>query len=155
MRRDPSRFLLEFSWTGTGDFSAWLSVPESLRVIGALLPGGWPAVMQRNRALALAARRLLCDALNISPPCPDEMIGSLASVPLPDMASADIARISNGLDPLRDRLLREHGIEVPVFPWPAPPKRLLRISAQLYNSLPQYEKLAAVLKQIFPARNRK
>ena len=154
-RRDPSRFLLEFSWTGTGDFSAWLSVPESLRIIGALLPGGWPAVMQRNRALALAARRLLCDALSISPPCPDEMIGSLASVPLPDMTTADIARISNGLDALRDRLFREHGFEVPVFPWPAPPKRLLRISAQLYNSLPQYEKLAAVLKQIFPARKRK
>ena len=153
--RDYSRFLLEFSWTGTGDFSAWLSVPESLRVIGAQLPGGWPAVMQRNRALALAARQLLCDALNISLPCPDEMIGTLAAVPLPDMVAADIAGISNGLDPLRGRLLREHGIEVPVFPWPAPPKRLLRISAQLYNSLPQYEKLAALLKQIFPARRAK
>jgi isopenicillin-N epimerase len=154
-RTDPSRFLLEFSWTGTGDFSAWLSVPESLRVIGAQLPGGWPAVMQRNRALALAARRLLCDTLQIPPPCPDEMIGSLAAVPLPDMALADISRISNGLDPLRDRLLREHGIEVPVFPWPAPPKRLLRISAQLYNSLPQYERLATVLREIFPLRKPK
>ncbi len=69
-RSDPSRFLLEFSWTGTGDFSAWLSVPESLRVIGALLPGGWPVVTQRNRALALAARGLLCDALDISSPMP-------------------------------------------------------------------------------------
>jgi isopenicillin-N epimerase len=154
-RSDPSRFLLEFSWTGTGDFSAWLSVPESLRVIGALLPGGWPAVMQRNRALALAARQFLCDALQIPPPCPDEMIGSLASLPLPDMAAADIARISNGLDPLRERLLRQHDIEVPVFPWPAPPKRLLRISAQLYNSLPQYESLAAVLQKIFPPRKSK
>ncbi len=154
-RRDPSRFLLEFSWTGTGDFSAWLSVPESLRVIGAQLPGGWPVVMQRNRALALAARRLLCDILQTPPPCPDEMIGSLAAVPLPDMASADISSISNGLDPLRDRLLREHDIEVPVFPWPAPPKRLLRISAQLYNSLPQYEKLAVVLRRIFPPRKPK
>jgi isopenicillin-N epimerase len=154
-RRDPSRFLLEFSWTGTGDFSAWLSVPESLRVIGAQLSGGWPAVMQRNRALALAARQLLCDALQIPPPCPDEMIGSLAAVPLPDMAAADIARISNGLDPLRERLLRQHDIEVPVFPWPAPPKRLLRISAQLYNSLPQYERLATVLREIFPPQKPK
>jgi isopenicillin-N epimerase len=153
--RDYSRFLLEFSWTGTGDFSAWLSVPESLRVIGALLPGGWPAVMQRNRALALAARQLLCDALNISPPCPDEMIGTLAAVPLPDMTLADVARISNGLDPLRERLLRQHDIEVPVFPWPEPPKRLLRISAQLYNSLPQYERLAAVLQKIFPRQKSK
>jgi isopenicillin-N epimerase len=153
--RDYSRFLLEFSWTGTGDFSAWLSVPESLRVIGELLPGGWPAVMQRNRALALAARNILCDALQIPPPCPHEMIGTLAAVPLPDMTATDIAHISNGLDPLRGRLLREHGIEVPVFPWPAPPKRWLRVSAQLYNSLPQYEKLATVLKKIFPLRKSK
>jgi isopenicillin-N epimerase len=154
-RKDRSRFLLEFGWTGTGDFSAWLSVPESLRVVGALLPGGWPAVMQRNRSLALAAQCELCGALNVLPPCPDEMIGSLAAVPLPDMTAADIAGISNGLDPLRERLLREHGIEVPVFPWPAPPKRWLRVSAQLYNSLPQYEKLARVLQDIFPARKSK
>ena len=130
-------------------------MPESIRVVGALLPGGWPAVMRRNHALTLATRRLLCDALNVLPPCPDEMIGSLAVVPLPDMDAT--ARISNivGLDSLRGRLLREHGIEVPVFPWPAPPKRLLRISAQLYNSLPQYEKLAAVLQKIFPLRKSK
>jgi len=154
-RKDRSRFLLEFGWMGTGDFSAWLSVPESIRVVGALLPGGWPAVMRRNRALALAARRLLCDALNVLPPCPDEMIGSLAVVPLPDMATD--ARVSNivGLDSLRGQLLREHGIEVPVFPWPAPPKRWLRVSAQLYNSLPQYEKLAGVLQKIFRRRKTK
>ena len=111
--------------------------------------------MQRNRALALAARNILCDALDISPPSPDDMIGTLAAVPLPDMTPADIAGISNGLDPLRGKLLREHGIEVPVFPWPAPPRRWLRVSAQLYNSLPQYEKLAAVLKQAFPTRKSK
>jgi isopenicillin-N epimerase len=152
IRTDRSRYLLEFGWMGTGDFAACLSVPESIRVIGALLPGGWAAVMKRNRALALAARRLLSDALEIPPPCPDEMIGSLAALPLPDMAAADVSRIANGLDPLRGRLLREHGIEVPVFPWPAPPKRLLRVSAQLYNSLPQYERLVEVLKKVLSLR---
>ena len=146
-RTDHARFLLEFGWTGTGDFSAWLSVPESLRVIGELLPGGWPAVMRRNRALALAAREILCAALQVPPPCPAEMLGTLAAVPLPDMTAKDIAGIANGLDPLRGRLWREHKIEVPVFPWPAPPQRWIRISAQLYNSLPQYEKLATVLKK--------
>ena len=40
------------------------------------------------------------------------------------------------------------GIEVPIIPWPAPPKRLLRISAQLYNSLPQYELLAHALSRL-------
>jgi isopenicillin-N epimerase len=151
-RQDRSRFLLEFGWTGTGDFSAWLSVPESLRVIRELLPGGWPAVMRRNRALALAARKLLCEALQVPPPCPDEMIGTLAAVPLPDMSAADAKKISNGQTPLRTRLLRGHGIEVPIVPWPAPPKQLVRISAQLYNSLPQYARLAEALKKALRSR---
>jgi isopenicillin-N epimerase len=149
-RQDRSRFLLEFGWLGTGDFSAWLSVPETLRVVGALLPGGWPAVMQRNHALALAARDLLCDALQVAPPCPDEMIGSLAAVPLPDMSAADAKKVSNGQTPLRTRMLREHGIEVPIVPWPAPPHQLVRVSAQLYNSLPQYQQLAVALKRVVP-----
>ncbi|HZQ48460.1 MAG TPA: aminotransferase class V-fold PLP-dependent enzyme [Verrucomicrobiae bacterium] len=144
-RTDRSRFLIEFGWTGTSDPSACLSVPEALRVVGLSQPGGWPAIMARNRALALAGRRVLCAALNINPPCPDECIGSLASVPLPDARDAMQALSPLYLDPLQDRMLAKHGIEVPVIPWPAPPKRLLRISAQLYNSLPQYELLAGAL----------
>ena len=150
-RTDRSRFQIEFGWTGTADPSAVLSVSEALRVMGALLPGGWPELMQRNRALALAARRLLCEALNIAAPCPDEMIGALASVPLPDATSGPLQR-SLFLDPLQDELLFEHAVEVPVIPWPAWPKRLLRISAQLYNSLPQYERLAHTLAAKFPQR---
>jgi isopenicillin-N epimerase len=145
-RVDRSRFLIEFGWTGTSDPTACLSVPEALRFIGSLLPGGWPEVMSRNRELALAGRKLLCQALNINPPCPDEFIGSMASVPVPDAAGE--ARPSVGplaSDPLQEQLRTDYGIEVPVIPWPAPPKRLLRISAQLYNSLPQYKFLTGAL----------
>ena len=154
-RNDRSRFLLEFGWMGTGDFSAWLSVPESIRIIDTLLPGGWPAVMQRNRSLALAARNILCDTLEISPPCPDEMIGALAAVPLPNMTVADVRRVAGDQDALRSILSREHDIEVPVVTWPAPPRRLLRVSAQLYNSLPQYERLVEVLKKVLHSRGSK
>lgn len=119
--------------------------------MGGRLPGGWPELRQRNRALALAARRLLCDALGITPPCPDEMIGALASVPLSDATSGLLQR-SLFLDPLQDELLLEHAVEVPIIPWPAWPKRLLRVSAQLYISLPQYERLAHTLAAKFPPR---
>jgi selenocysteine lyase/cysteine desulfurase len=34
---------------------------------------------------------------------------------------------------------------VPVFRWGEPPQRLLRISAQLYNSFDQYERLVDAL----------
>ena len=36
-------------------------------------------------------------------------------------------------------------IEVPVSPWPTPDHRLLRISAQQYNTLNDYELLARAL----------
>jgi isopenicillin-N epimerase len=147
-RTDRSRFLIEFGWMGTGDPSAWLSVPEALRFMGSLLPGGWPAVMHRNRELALAARKVLCEALGIESSCPGALIGSLVSMPLPDATDTTPSKSPLYLDPLQDKLLAGHGIEVPIIPWPAPPKRLLRISAQLYNSLPQYEKLADALRTL-------
>lgn len=147
-RRDRSRFLIEFGWTGTWDPSACLAVPEALRFMNSLLPGGWPQIMARNRQLALAARNLLCQALKIDLPCPDELIGSLASIPIPD--SADVQPPTSPLyaDPQQDRLREEYQIEVPIIPWPAPPKRLLRVSAQLYNHLPQYQRLARALPKI-------
>jgi isopenicillin-N epimerase len=46
---------------------------------------------------------------------------------------------------LQDALRVKHQIEVPIIPWPGPPARMLRLSAQLYNSLPQYELLARAL----------
>jgi len=146
-RTDRSRFLIEFAWTGTSDPSACLSVPEAIRFVGSLVPGGWPEVMRRNRALALAGRKVICESLRIEPPCPEELVGSLASIPLPDADSAAAPASPLYADPLQDLLRMQFGIEVPVIPWPAPPNRLLRISAQLYNSLPQYELLAEALKK--------
>jgi isopenicillin-N epimerase len=49
------------------------------------------------------------------------------------------------VDPLQARLYAEHRIQVPVMPWPRPPRRLLRISAQLYNQPAEYTRLAAAL----------
>jgi isopenicillin-N epimerase len=152
LRTDRSRFLLEFGWMGTADPSACLSVGEAIRFMGALLPGGWPAIRARNRALALAAREVLCAALQIEKPCPEEMIGAMASVPIPDFTPRELAQLARNPEPLRGRLLRGFGIEVPSMPWPAAPRRLLRISAQLYNSLPQYERLATALQTMFNRR---
>ena len=141
-RTDRSRFLLEFDWTGTFDPTPWLCVPAALEFMSS--HGGWPDLMRRNRELALLARDLLCDALNVARPAPDEMLGAMAALPLPD-GTQETAQSLYG-DPLQDVLLFEHGIEVPVVPWPYPPKRVLRISAQLYNELADYEKLAGALR---------
>jgi isopenicillin-N epimerase len=144
-RQDRSRFLIEFAWPGTYDPSAYLTVPEAIRMLGSLLPGGWSAIMAANRALALAARKILCAKLNVAEPCPGELIGSLAAVPLPEAAPDALPAPPFYEYPLQDALRLKHRIEVPIISWPAPPRRAVRISAQLYNSLPQYEQLAEAL----------
>jgi len=149
-RTDRSRFHLEFDWPGTWDPSAALSVPTAIQFIGSLLSGGWPEVMARNRALALAARTILTDSLGVPEPCPAEFIGSLAAVPLPDAPPNAGPRRPYNEYPLQDALRVKHQIEVPIISWPAPPRRFLRISAQLYNSLPQYEQLARALTRELP-----
>jgi isopenicillin-N epimerase len=147
-RTDRSRFQVEFGWTGTLDPTACLSVPEALRFMEKLVPGGWPEIMARNHALALEGRRILCQALEIAAPCPEECIGSMASVPLPDARENERAAPPLYIDPLQDQLLARHGIEVPVIPWPGFPRRLLRISAQLYNGREQWRLLAGALTSV-------
>jgi isopenicillin-N epimerase len=144
-RAGRSRFRLEFDWTGTQDPTAWLTVPKAIDYLAGLVPGGWPALMARNRALALEARRLLCETVGTAPACPDEMIGSIASVILPDNRTVETGwRVR---DPIQGRLFEAWGIEVPIMRWPAPPKRMIRVSAQLYNHLPQYVRLAEALRK--------
>ncbi len=147
-RTDRSRFLIEFGWTGTSDPSAVLSVPEALRFMAGLLPGGWPQIMRRNHDLVLAARKILCATLGIQPPCPDQFLGSLAALPIPDATTTTPSKSPLYLDSWQDQLLDVHQIEVPIIPWPAAPRRLLRVSAQLYTALPQYEKLAGALREL-------
>jgi len=145
-RTDRSRFRLEFDWTGTADPTAYLAVPEAIRYMGSLLPGGWPALMAHNRGTALAARDRLCAALGIPPPAPDSMIGSLAAVPLPP--GFPPAPDGNERDPLHTVLFERFGIEVLVFTWPALAARILRVSAQLYNTPADYERLADALAEL-------
>ncbi len=146
-REDRSRFLLEMDWTGTSDPSPQLCIPAAIDFLGTLHPGGWPELMEKNRALALEASGILCAALGQRPPCPDSMIGTLAAVCLPDGDPTVPARSLYG-DPLQDVLFEQHRIEVPVVPWPAPPKRVLRVSAQAYNAREEYVHLADTLKRI-------
>lgn len=142
-RTDRSRFALEFDWPGTTDPTAALSIGPSIDFLRTLAPD----FRARNRALVLEARDILCAALGVPKPAPDSMIGSLASIPLPDAREVRPFSPLYG-DVLQHTLFERHRIEVPVFPWPAPPKRLIRVSAQLYNTRDEYELLAKALRSV-------
>jgi len=140
-----SRYHHLFGWTGTDDPSAQLSVPVAIDTMAGMNASGWPGIMERNHQLVLAGRALLCEALGIEPGVPDEAIGAMATIVLPGDSTAAFG----AMDPLTMRLRQEWQIEVPVFPWRDWPGRLLRISAQVYNEIADYERLAAALRLEF------
>jgi isopenicillin-N epimerase len=147
-----TRFQDAFDWPGTDDPTPWLCVGEAIRFLESLTGGGMEGLMQRNHQLVLEGRRTLCEALDLSPTCPEEMIGSIAAFCLPDDTDAAAALdASTAITPTHRwqlALLDRFGIQVPVYHWPAAPRKLLRISAQAYNSPAQYEQLAAALTSL-------
>ena len=136
----------EFDWTGTVDPTPWLALPKCLRFLGSLVEGGWPALMARNRALALAARGELARTMGVALPAPEAMIGAIASLPFPRVpAGSPLARLDReGLA----NLTRERGIEAWFYPWDCEGGKLMRISAQLYNDIEQYRALGVLWREL-------
>ena len=104
--------------------------------------------MEHNRSLALRARRVVAQSAGLDLPCPDSMVGSMASLVLPE-ASADLGpRATLYDDPLQDALLERHRVQIPVWRLGEKPGvRLIRLSAQVYNAIEQYEHLGRALAQ--------
>lgn len=155
-RIDRSRFRLEFDWTGTFDPTSWLTIPASIDCLAEMTPGGWPTVIVSNRQLAAAARNMLAEALRTTVQAPDSMTGSMATLRLPGgpWPRAEATRRQQMIE----QALRGRRFEAPLHLWPLPwlvdsgdlPddtrfEILVRISAQVYNTLGQYERLAGVL----------
>ncbi|MGE5715465.1 MAG: aminotransferase class V-fold PLP-dependent enzyme [Acidobacteriota bacterium] len=140
-----ARFKDEFDWTGTADPTAGLCIPDCISYLGDLLPGGWPELMATNHALALKARAAICRTLGVSPPAPESMLGAMASIPLP---AASPGSPAHRLD--REGLadwMRARGVEPWFYDWPVGRGKLVRVSAQLYNTEAQFVRLAALLAE--------
>ena len=142
---DSTRFRLEFDWIGTRDLTGFLTLPTLIGYMDGISNEGWAGIMARNRALAVEARDLIGQELGLEPPCPVDMIGSLATVCLPNSKRTTLTDY-HAIDPLKEILRHNHGIEVSLSAWPSPAGRYLRISAQLYNSLSHYQQLTKALQ---------
>ena len=143
---ETTRFRHEFDWTGTRDISAWCVLPFLINFLDNLIDGGLNEIMLRNNKLVLKGREILCDKLNIEKPCPDDMISCIATIKLPGAAENGIPL--HEPDPLHLSLLEKYKIQVPVWYWPNPEGRYLRISAYLYNHESEYEYLADALLEL-------
>jgi isopenicillin-N epimerase len=133
-------FPAEFDWTGTRDPSAWLAAPAALDYLEAL---GANAVRGHNAALARDAAALLIDAWGTEAAAAPEFRAAMVSVRLPRSAGAD----RDAAHRLIDRLRREHAIAVNIA---ALDRSLwVRVSAQIYNELEDYRRLAALGPTLF------
>jgi isopenicillin-N epimerase len=123
-----------FDWTGTRDPTAILAVPAALDFFDRV---GWPRVRQHNNDLARRGAELVAERIGTSYPHVEGLAAAMRLVPLPAPLTEAAARA------LETRLLDEHGVVVPVTNhggW-----RWLRVSAQLYNTLEDCERLADAL----------
>ncbi|TMQ60253.1 MAG: aminotransferase class V-fold PLP-dependent enzyme [Candidatus Eisenbacteria bacterium] len=129
-------FATEFDWVGTRDPSAYLAAPEGIAFMREL---GIEAVRSYNHRLAWEGARLLSERLRTSFDPIESMIGSMATVPLPERmghTKEDAAR-------LRDALLFEDRIEVQLHAWRG--RLWVRLSAQIYNEVADVERLATAI----------
>ncbi len=141
-----ARFRVEHDWPGTIDPTPWLCIPKAIQYLGGIVPGGWPAIMERNHALAIRARDILADAIGAPSRVPGSMLASMATLAIqPD---TDPGRSALTADPLMTRLLEAYRIQVVVFSWPMHRARYLRVSAALYNGEAEYRFLAKALGEL-------
>lgn len=119
-----------FDYTGTGDWSGVLCLPELFDFLGTLHPQGHAGLMARNHALALEARDILGWHH-----APANMIGAMVSTLWQKGSGAD----------LRVRLLKEHNIMLWSGNWPPPDGWVMRLSAFAYNRRADYERLLSAL----------
>ncbi len=151
-RTDRSRFRLEHDWTGTYDPTPWLAIPDAIAFGDGLVPGGWPALRDRGHAIALAGRDRLCEALGEPVPAPDEMIGTMAAVPLPWASPGERPPSTTYADPVHAALVSS-SIQVAIGTWPIDTsvrawRRLVRFSVAPYVDLDDLQRLAAELTAI-------
>jgi isopenicillin-N epimerase len=128
-------FLAEFDWTGTIDPTPFLCVPDGIACHARF---GGPALMARNKDLALAAARLLAARWGTALGGPPEAFAAMVTVRLPaGEATPEAGRA------LQRRLAEEHRIEAAIVAQSG--SLWVRVAAQAYNALADYERLAAVI----------
>jgi isopenicillin-N epimerase len=122
---------------GTRDPAAWLVVPDAIRFQEER---DWDDARHRSRLLAREARRELSDLLGTEPLAPEEMLGQMATVRLPQ-----------AYPELSERLFARHRVEIPVG---GPEGDLLRLSVAGYTTREEVNRLLAALVRELDAEHR-
>lgn len=125
-----------FDWNGTVDFSAWLSTSEALSFNETL---GWSQLFSNRKKLLNRVKKIFLQELKglVVPEIPDEMSGPMWAFQWP-LARGLIPSAEIAFQIARDLYQRDQ-IEVPVFYFKD--GIYIRVSAQAFNKLNDYERL--------------
>ncbi|MBL8312990.1 MAG: aminotransferase class V-fold PLP-dependent enzyme [Rubrivivax sp.] len=122
-------------WQGTRDLAPFLAVPAALEFQRS---HDWPQLRRACHEAALTLLHACCQQNGLTPIAADSSHGQM--VPIPVRSSCPEA--------LRQRLLNEHRIEVPVTTHGQ--RSFVRVSVQAYNTSHELEALAAALAEPRP-----
>lgn len=128
-------FRAEFEWTGTRDATPALASPAALDFHHAL---GGAALMARNTNLAREAAMMLAQCWRTGLTGPLDSFAAMATVRLPLADEPSSARATALMRDLSER----HGISAAVVAFAD--ALWVRVAAQAYNELADYERLAAL-----------
>jgi isopenicillin-N epimerase len=122
----------EFDWPGTRDPTPHLCAPVAIAYMREL---GVEKVQRYNHELAWNGGREMARAWSANLDAPEEMIGTMISVALPE----NLGSTQDDALAFRETLLFQHNIEVHMYSWKG--RMYVRISAQIYNDMDDVEKL--------------
>jgi isopenicillin-N epimerase len=132
-------FTNEFDWVGTLDPTNYLAAPEG---VALLHEWGFEAAREYMHRLAREGARLLCERWETELGVPEEMVGTMVTVPLPERAGRTMEEAAR----LRLALLLEEKIEIQLHAYRD--RLWVRVSAQVYNDSSEVERLGeAVLRR--------
>lgn len=129
-------FTAEFDLVGTRDPSPHLAAPAAIDFMNEL---GLEAMREHNHALAWEAASALSRRWGTTLGAPESMIGTMATIPLPERAGDTPEAAAR----LRDALLFEERIEIQIHAWRG--RLWVRVSAQVYNDLDDFLRLAEAI----------
>ncbi len=130
----------EFDWTGTHNPSSQLVLRQAINFHRRL---GSTRIYNYIHNLVIEARNKTADELNLDIVSPDEHLGALAALELKQLKPAK----ANYVNELRKHFFERYNIEVAFTEFDE--RIFIRISAQVYNEMKDYDKLIEALKDFF------
>ncbi len=127
-----------FSWTGTRDPAAFLSIPAALAFMEKY---HWDEVRQRCHSLLRQAIQRICDLTGMEAlyPLDSDFYSQMGIAPLPHLTDPAM---------FRQRLYEEKRIVIPVVNWGG--RFFARISVQGYTSRQDIDRLLQALRDLLP-----